>query len=44
MMIKNTKYWLYDDERKRSNWLNNLGSLLAIVSIFVMLYIIAIVT
>jgi len=44
MMIKNTKYWLYDDERKRAKWLDNLGALLAIVSIFVMLYIIAIVT
>tara|TARA_R100001594_G_scaffold1406_3_gene6127 strand:- start:1482 stop:1616 length:135 start_codon:yes stop_codon:yes gene_type:complete len=44
MMIKNTKYWLYDDERKRANWLENLGALLAIVSIFTMLYIIAIVT
>lgn len=43
-MIRNIKYSALNDERKRANWLNNLGSLLAIVSIFVMLYIIAIVT
>lgn len=43
-MIRNIKYSALNDERKRAKWLDNLGSLLAIVSIFTMLYIIAIVT